>query len=915
MQHPKSHAGEKDYPTVETVQDAGQDPEAQQAVDSDSPPGHTLKLSEHLSPSMFGPPPGLEKSLPTLLSGKAKSRRARRESDPKVPKADCAICTKEGAQALCAQLAGLQAPYISNFRSELVLSLLPDLPSLACDPHASQVIMQLITLDDDLSLELCKKIVRRLRGSLLKLTKDKHGCWIVQQALQCVPAELHPLLAFELRGKVLACSQHLHGNFVLQKCVELLSHGDVGFIVEELKNHAVDAASHIYSCRVLQRIIEHCPHDSPGMTELLNNLLTTGQLQKLAMDPQPMHLQHIARLFVDDCNILAYARNRHSSLVLERVLEAMTGEFRRELQEERDALMVALLGDEASNPPFTQMALDRFGNYIAQRVIEDSHGTEQQRILHLLTALGPKLRRAVNGRHILQAARRKFGSQLSFHALSVVPATGFEWHLHPLRNAQCDTDPSSTAKDRIEIDLGASLPAAVWLLLEFHIHGMSDGMLGAPVRQPSTISPISPTRLFHKRKAQVCEAEPEATADLARRVGLVTESRRRRELKVIPAVFISFSKGRERGPLPVLSIACCGKASKYSPRKKEKQRRDSAVVLQLAKTKMCSFYEKGKCSSETCRYAHSLEELRCPPNLQKTKLCKSFLQGKCVHGENCSFAHGDSDLRVTSGIYKTQMCNFYERGHCKKGDRCNHAHGDADLRPSFSPQKTPVREKGRMGVAETPDACTPPKVVPAGFIGLFQTPDARTPPKVVPAVRAVQTMKACRLVHSLKATCLAKLVCLSSQLWPLFRPCHFLGLRTMQILIPDIAVRTQRLHYGFWIRWTCLSIRNAGRHISRITFEPYSRVCYVQYRSFAKCCVGCLRNSRIAPQGPLHSLLCGSIERVFKQPPSWRVGLPCSPVLMTCDANRDSNPVKCRLRSEAAELGRVPLVASCTISG
>ena len=68
--------------------------------------------------------------------------------------------------------------------------------------------------------------------------------------------------------------------------MELLSHGDVGFIVEELKNHAVDAASHIYSCRVLQRIIEHCPHDSPGMAELLNNLLTSNQIQKLATDPQ-----------------------------------------------------------------------------------------------------------------------------------------------------------------------------------------------------------------------------------------------------------------------------------------------------------------------------------------------------------------------------------------------------------------------------------------------------------------------------------------------------------------------------------------------------------------------------------------------------------------------------------------------------
>lgn len=163
-------------------------------------------------------------------------------------------------------------------------------------------------------------------------------------------------------------------------------------------------------------------------------------------------------------------------------------------------------------------------------------------------------------------------------------------------------------------------------------------------------------------------------------------------------------------------------SSTSSPTSKDKEKgKDSAVVLQLAKTKMCAFFERGKCSSDTCRYAHSPAELRRPPNLQKTKLCKAFLQGKCRDGENCSFAHGDADLRVTAGIYKTQMCNFYERGHCKKGDRCNHAHGDADLRPVIpSPQKTPVREKGFMGALQTPDARTPPKVGPQG--------DERSPP-------------------------------------------------------------------------------------------------------------------------------------------------------------------------------------------
>eukprot|EP00933_Yihiella_yeosuensis_P025543 TRINITY_DN19804_c0_g1_i2.p1 TRINITY_DN19804_c0_g1~~TRINITY_DN19804_c0_g1_i2.p1 ORF type:complete len:585 (-),score=159.70 TRINITY_DN19804_c0_g1_i2:488-2242(-) len=127
---------------------------------------------------------------------------------------------------------------------------------------------------------------------------------------------------------------------------------------------------------------------------------------------------------------------------------------------------------------------------------------------------------------------------------------------------------------------------------------------------------------------------------------------------------------------------------------KKKSLHDTAVMLQLTKTKMCAFFERGKCSSETCRYAHSESELRLAPNLQKTKLCKAFLQGNCSR-EDCFYAHGESDLRVTAGIYKTQMCNFFERGHCKKGDRCNHAHGSTDLRP-------PASKKDSTGAPPTP---------------------------------------------------------------------------------------------------------------------------------------------------------------------------------------------------------------------
>ncbi|CAJ1371179.1 unnamed protein product [Effrenium voratum] len=133
---------------------------------------------------------------------------------------------------------------------------------------------------------------------------------------------------------------------------------------------------------------------------------------------------------------------------------------------------------------------------------------------------------------------------------------------------------------------------------------------------------------------------------------------------------------------------------------------ENAVTARLLKTKMCYFFERGKCASSTCRYAHSSSELRKPPNLQKTKLCKAFAEGRCTKGDNCVFAHGEVQLRVTDGIYKTQMCHFFERGRCLKGERCNHAHGPDDLRqPKQAKPDLEATPGPEAKVMEPPVAC------------------------------------------------------------------------------------------------------------------------------------------------------------------------------------------------------------------
>jgi len=109
-------------------------------------------------------------------------------------------------------------------------------------------------------------------------------------------------------------------------------------------------------------------------------------------------------------------------------------------------------------------------------------------------------------------------------------------------------------------------------------------------------------------------------------------------------------------------------------------------LVQLTKTKICQLNRRGVCHDESCRFAHSPEELRSRPNLMKTSICRAFQKGKCRE-ENCKFAHGEAELRVTDTVYKTQLCVFHARGFCKKGNRCRHAHGHQELQQNITAQQ------------------------------------------------------------------------------------------------------------------------------------------------------------------------------------------------------------------------------------
>lgn len=68
-------------------------------------------------------------------------------------------------------------------------------------------------------------------------------------------------------------------------------------------------------------------------------------------------------------------------------------------------------------------------------------------------------------------------------------------------------------------------------------------------------------------------------------------------------------------------------------------------------------------------------------NLAKTKLCSFFQAGKCTRGEGCKFAHSDGELEVAPDLSKTSICVGWMKGTCRESAaQCRFAHGLHDLR-------------------------------------------------------------------------------------------------------------------------------------------------------------------------------------------------------------------------------------------
>jgi len=193
----------------------------------------------------------------------------------------------------------------------------------------------------------------------------------------------------------------------------------VTFIINAVNMKVEAWATHMYGCRVIQRLLEHCT--SQQLPRMLDQILASAK--KLAQDPYGNYVvQHMlehgrkddkGRIMQVVCqNMAEFSKHKCSSNVVEKCFEVSAiGEHAQQLEKECQGLYIAVYG-QPNDPmsPLRQMVDDRFGNYIVQRMMEYSKGDNRAMLKRHLLVMEPILKNSNNGKHILSALHKEFGS-------------------------------------------------------------------------------------------------------------------------------------------------------------------------------------------------------------------------------------------------------------------------------------------------------------------------------------------------------------------------------------------------------------------------------------------------------------------------------------------------------------------------
>lgn len=288
----------------------------------------------------------------------------------------------------------------SEDKESILKEALTDAQRLMTDVFGNYVVQKLLDHGGHSAVTL---IASDLEGRMLALSLHMYGCRVVQKALEVLEASKRATLVRELDGHVLKCIRDQNGNHVIQKCVELVEPDSVQFIVDSVQGQAVALAGHSYGCRVVQRILEHgAPNQkTPIMAEIMS------RIADLIKDQYGNYvIQHVVEHgTIDERSVIMnlvrgevcqLSQHKFASNVVERCLQFGSPDERRVLIE------ILLVGEGAPNAsPLNHLVRDQFGNYVVQRVLDVAMPPQRERVVSILRAQVPAIKKYSYGKHII----------------------------------------------------------------------------------------------------------------------------------------------------------------------------------------------------------------------------------------------------------------------------------------------------------------------------------------------------------------------------------------------------------------------------------------------------------------------------------------------------------------------------------
>eukprot|EP00930_Biecheleria_cincta_P069277 TRINITY_DN57029_c0_g1_i1.p1 TRINITY_DN57029_c0_g1~~TRINITY_DN57029_c0_g1_i1.p1 ORF type:complete len:620 (+),score=104.36 TRINITY_DN57029_c0_g1_i1:39-1862(+) len=263
-----------------------------------------------------------------------------------------------------------------------------DMISLCRDAHANYLVQKLFegTLIDD---ERATLFAKKLEGQAIALANHKHGCRVLQTAMQHLPADLLTRLIQEMLdgGCLTECIGDPNGNHVVQRLVQMLTPDLASSFIAYCSDTAGQITTNEYGCRIIQRLIEKC-EELDMMYELgpVLDMIVSGA-GEFAIHPHANYVLQCAlehgraedkvKIIEHMCeNVAELACNKYSSNVIEKCFKIHVDA--EEVADARSALVHRVVGGapDDGDSLIPAIAQDKFGGFVIRSVINHviAHG-------------------------------------------------------------------------------------------------------------------------------------------------------------------------------------------------------------------------------------------------------------------------------------------------------------------------------------------------------------------------------------------------------------------------------------------------------------------------------------------------------------------------------------------------------------